>query len=287
MANTSSTAPDFQTMRDRINNAWNSTVTRMDQNRQRYVTDLGYDPSGLGSYTSQAAALAQGNPINGTTLTGLRWRTDAYSPLANLMRTGSQQAMAVRDNATMRGLSGGIVNQQMDNINYARNAQIQQFGQQYADNMNRMNQAAVDAYNQNQSDLAQVDQAETDYNLENLYAQNPADPAAPATPATPGGVTPPSGGWKQADKLIAQLRARPGKNRKNLDAIYAYIRQNKGKIDPADMKILNKLAAQYRAAVRKNHAGTLGTITPTNYVNRMQRGETGYNSPHTSPMMGG
>lgn len=275
---TTTTAPDFTSMRNRINDAWNQTLVRMDQNRRNYLTQMGFDPAGQGSFVSQAASLAQGRAMDSPSVSSLRWSSNPYSALSNLMRQGGAETQAIRDNAHYRGLSGGAVNQQLANIDFARTGQINQFAQGFTDTMSRMRQAALDAGNQYNNNIGQVNQAETDYNLEQLYNQNAADPTPPAatTPDTLGPVMP-SGGWVQADKLIAQLKARPGKSRKNLDAIYAYIRRNKGSIDPVDMKMLNKLAAQYRTSIQKNHRR--GTMTAAH-------GQIGYITPHANTFGG-
>lgn len=260
MATKDYTKPDFQTMYDRINQAWNTAVTRADENRRRYITDLGYtsnDPT----YTSQAARLAQGQ-APATTVGNYQWTKNPYSAVQGLMRSGGNEKAALRDSFRSRGISGGLVNQAESQVDFATGGERMQFGQNMMDQLLNMDRNVLDASQQYRDNTQDVKKAEADYNLEQQYLQNPEnDPAKP--PAKPNPVKPnPSidGRKDTAATFIKQLQARKNP-KKNLNALYAYMRVNKNKLSKNDVLMLQKMARAYRTQI----VGTTGTMGNKNY----------------------
>ncbi len=261
MATRDYTKPDFQSMYDKINQAWNTAVTKADENRRRYITDLGYtsnDPT----YTSQAARLAQGQRPMAAAAGSYQWTKNPYSAVQNLMRSGGAEKANMRDNFQARGISGGLVNQAENQIDFATGGERMQFGQRMMDQLLGMDQSVLDASQAYRDSTQQVKQGEADYNLEQQYLQNPEDDPEKPKP-NPNPVKPnPSldNRPNNAGAFIKQLKNRKTPL-KNLHAIYAYMRVNKEKLSKQDVAMLQKMARAYRSQIK----GVVGTKSGTTH----------------------
>ena len=261
MATRDYTKPDFQSMYDRINQAWNTAVTKADENRRRYITDLGYS-SNDPSYTSQAARLAQGQRPMAASPGNYQWTKNPYSAVQNLMRSGGAEKANLRDNFLQRGISGGIANQAEDQIDFATAGERLRFGQNMMDNLLNMDQGVLGAAQQYRDSTQETKQGEADYNLEQEYLQNKEDEANKPEP-NPNPVKPnPSldNRPNRAGAFIKQLQQRKNP-KKNLNALYAYMRVNKGKLTKQDVEMLQKMARAYRTQIQ----GTTGTKSGTTH----------------------
>lgn len=260
MATRDYTKPDFQSMYDKINQAWNTAVTKADENRRRYITDLGYS-SNDPSYTSQAARLAQGQRPMAASTGSYQWTKNPYSAVQNLMRSGGAEKANLRDNFLQRGISGGIANQAESQIDFATGGERLRFGQDMMDNLLGMDQGVLGAAQQYRDSTQEIKQGEADYKLEQDYLQNAEDEATKPKPTTPAPTTPPVNNRPDyATKFIKQLQTKKNP-KKNLNALYAYMRVNKDKLSKQDILILQKMAKAYRTQIQ----GTTGTKSGTTH----------------------